>query len=93
MYISYIPLRSTILINGDLFAESNKSADQLFQDVLRRKDRADATRNALGVLHRFRFLFNLPCTIDRNIKKVHFSFIYTRMEGGGASGTMLNIKP
>lgn len=57
--------------------ESNKSADLLFQDVLRRKDRADATRNALGVLHRFKFLFNLPCSIERNIKKVwsHFGLL------------------
>ena len=49
---------------------SNKSADTLFKDVLGRKDRADATRNALGVLQRFKFLFNLPCNIDRNVKRV-----------------------
>ena len=60
------------LINFEffLFSGSNKSADMLFQDVLGRKDRADATINALGVLHRFKFLFNLPCSLDRNIKKV-----------------------
>ncbi len=55
-----------------LFLEANQAADGLFQDVLRRKDRADATRNALGVLHRFKFLFNLPCNLERNIKKVSY---------------------
>ena len=51
---------------------SNHAAEDLFQDVLRRKDRADATRNALGVLHRFKWLFNLPHTIDTNITKVMY---------------------
>ena len=55
---------------------SNHAAEDLFQDVLRRKDRADATRNALGVLHRFKWLFNLPHTIDTNITKVIY-FIVT----------------
>ena len=53
-----------------VLAEANNAAYSLFHDVLGRKDRADATRNALGVLHRFKFLFNLPCSIDRNIQKV-----------------------
>ena len=53
--------------------ESNDAADKLFHDVLNRKDKADATRNTLTVLHRFKFLFNLPLTIDRNIKKVILS--------------------
>ena len=53
-----------------MFLESNDAADKLFHDVLNRKDKADATRNTLAVLHRFKFLFNLPLTIDRNIKKV-----------------------
>ena len=50
--------------------ESNDAADKLFHDVLNRKDKADATRNTLAVLHRFKFLFNLPLTIERNIQKV-----------------------
>ena len=33
--------------------DSNKAAVALFHDVLGRKDRADATRNALGVLQRY----------------------------------------
>ena len=33
-------------------AEAKKEADQMFFDVLGRKDRADATRNALNVMNR-----------------------------------------
>ena len=51
-------------------SEANTAADVLFHDVLGRKDRADATRNALSVLSRFKFLFNLPCSMERNIKTV-----------------------
>lgn len=38
--------------------------------MLGRKDKADSTRNALNVLQRFKFLFNLPLNIERNIQKV-----------------------
>ena len=44
-------------------------ADQMFFDVLGRKDRADATRNALNVMNRFKFLFYLPANIEANIAK------------------------
>lgn len=50
-------------------------ADRLFDDVLRRKDEADGTRNALGVLQRFRFLFNLPAVIDKNIQKSDYDLV------------------
>ncbi len=41
-------------------AAAKKEADQMFFDVLGRKDRADATRNALNVMNRFDcgFFFN-----------------------------------
>ncbi|ELU12463.1 hypothetical protein CAPTEDRAFT_207105, partial [Capitella teleta] len=57
--------------------DANKAATTLFHDVLGRKDSADATRNALGVLHRFKFLFNLPCSMDRNIKKGDYDLVIT----------------
>lgn len=38
--------------------------------MLSRKEKADSTRNALSVLQRFRFLFNLPANIEKNIRKV-----------------------
>ena len=44
-------------------------ADQMFFEVLGRKDRADATRNALNVMNRFKFLFYLPANIEANIAK------------------------
>ncbi|KAK0425378.1 hypothetical protein QR680_009169 [Steinernema hermaphroditum] len=61
--------------------DSSATADQLFLDVLNRKDRADATRNALSILTRFRFIFFLPSAIDENLAKGEYSAIlndYTR---------------
>ncbi len=51
-------------------SDSVRQAEELFQGVLKCKSRADATRNALTVLQRYRFLFNLPKSIDNNIKNV-----------------------
>ena len=50
-------------------SQAKQEADRMFQDVLGRKDRADSTRNALNVLNRFRFLFNLPANIKANLAK------------------------
>jgi len=58
-----------------LLSEANKAAESVFDDVLGRKDRADATRNALSVLNRFKLLFYLPNTIEKNIEKVLMQFI------------------
>ncbi|KAL1502410.1 hypothetical protein ABEB36_007556 [Hypothenemus hampei] len=55
--------------------ESEHEARKLFDDVLNRKDRAEKTRNALNVLTRFRFLFCLPCAIDRNVKKGDYDIV------------------
>ena len=49
--------------------ESMSEANKLFEEVLSRRERADATRSALAVLQRFRFLFGLPGAIEKNIKK------------------------
>lgn len=38
--------------------------------MLDRKVKADASRNALTVLQRYRFLFSLPRSIEKNIKNV-----------------------
>lgn len=50
-------------------------AHKLFEGVLARRERADATRNALGVLQRFRFLFTLPVAIERNIKRGEYDAV------------------
>ena len=54
---------------------AKEEADRLFEDVLERKDRADGTRNALGVLQRFRFLFHLPTSLERNIQKADYDLV------------------
>lgn len=58
------------LLSLVVLIEANHAAEAVFDDVLGRKDRADATRNALGVLNRFKLLFYLPSTIEKNIQKV-----------------------
>ncbi|CAH1118597.1 unnamed protein product [Phaedon cochleariae] len=55
--------------------ESEREARKLFDDVLARKDRAEKTRNALSVLSRFKFLFCLPCVIERHIKKAEYDIV------------------
>jgi exocyst complex component 2 len=56
-------------------SESVLEANKLFDEVLARRDRADATRNALGVLQRFKFLFSLPVSIERNIRKGDYDVV------------------
>lgn len=55
--------------------EAKDEADRLFEDVLKRKDEADGTRNALGCLQRFRFLFHLPSSLDKNIQKADYDIV------------------
>lgn len=57
------------------FAVAKEEADRLFEDVLKRKDEADRTRNALGILQRFRFLFHLPSSLDKNIQKADYDLV------------------
>ncbi|CAB3404404.1 unnamed protein product [Caenorhabditis bovis] len=64
-----------------LIMESKIKAENVFADVLKRKDDADATRNALGVIVRFKFIFFLSSKIDENMKKDEYITIlndYTR---------------
>ena len=61
---------NTLIIIMSYGSGASKNAEGLFQDVLARKDDADRTRNALNVLQRFRFLFSLPQSIERNIHLV-----------------------
>lgn len=63
-------LRDQKIVQHSIFLESAKAGEGLFRDVLRCKTRADKTRSALTVLQRYRFLFNLPHTIEKNITNV-----------------------
>lgn len=64
----------------NLLIESNENAKTIFETVLHRKDRADSTRNALNVLNRFKFLFHLPITMERNIKKGDYEVVINDYE-------------
>ncbi|KAB1261699.1 Exocyst complex component 2 [Camelus dromedarius] len=64
----------------DVLNRASNTADTLFQEVLGRKDKADSTRNALNVLQRFKFLFNLPLNIERNIQKGDYDVVINDYE-------------
>ncbi|KAF4523334.1 hypothetical protein B566_EDAN013529 [Ephemera danica] len=54
---------------------SRGEALRLFQEVLTRRDKADATRNALSAMQRNRFLFSLPSQIERNSRKGDYDLV------------------
>ncbi|KAI7690361.1 Exocyst complex component 2 [Sarcoptes scabiei] len=54
---------------------ANESAHEIFDSIIVRKDKADSTRNALNVLQRYRFLFNLPSNIDRNMQRKEYDVV------------------
>uniref|UniRef100_H2ZFP8 Exocyst complex component 2 n=1 Tax=Ciona savignyi TaxID=51511 RepID=H2ZFP8_CIOSA len=55
--------------------EASENANTLFKTVLSCKDRADSIRNTLNVLQRFKFLFNLPLSIEKNILKGDYGVV------------------
>ncbi|XP_063373703.1 exocyst complex component 2 [Cydia amplana] len=62
--------------------ESIVLADSLFSEILARKENADRTREALLLLTRHKFLFQLPASIDKNIRKKEYDLVvndYTRV--------------
>ena len=59
---------------------AKQEADQMFCDVLGRKDRADATRNAINVMNRFKFFFFLPSNFEYNLAKGDFDRIIDEYE-------------
>ncbi len=69
----------TIKVEKSIEAAKIK-ADEMFFDVLGRKDRADATRNALNVMNRFKFLFYLPANIEANIAKEDYDRVIDEYE-------------
>ncbi|XP_069586852.1 exocyst complex component 2 isoform X2 [Ranitomeya imitator] len=71
---------STFFEAQDALAGASTTADTLFQEVLGRKDKADSTRNALNVLQRFKFLFNLPLNIEKNIQKGDYDVVINDYE-------------
>eukprot|EP00116_Pleurobrachia_bachei_P016102 sb/3476364/ len=55
--------------------ECNRRAAELFSSILDKKDKADRIRNALNVIERFRFLFGLPDSIDKNIANKAYDIV------------------
>ncbi|XP_014227604.1 exocyst complex component 2 [Trichogramma pretiosum] len=55
--------------------KSMGDANQLFNEVLARRERADATRNALAVMQRYKFLFCMPVNIEKNMKNGNYDLI------------------
>ncbi|OWR47027.1 Exocyst complex component 2 [Danaus plexippus plexippus] len=55
--------------------ESITLADSLFSEILTRKENADKTREALSLLTRHKFLFQLPASIDKNIRKKEYDLV------------------
>ncbi|CAM9217144.1 unnamed protein product, partial [Lampetra fluviatilis] len=75
-----MPVRDTPAMRHRHGLQASGCADTLFQEVLSRKDNADATRNALSVLQRFKFLFNLPLSIDRSVHKGDYDVVINDYE-------------
>lgn len=63
--------------------ESITLADGLFSEILARKESAEQTREALTLLTRHKFLFQLPAAIDKNIQRKEYDLVvndYTRVK-------------
>ncbi|XP_072935687.1 exocyst complex component 2 [Epargyreus clarus] len=63
--------------------ESIQLANSLFSEILSRKENADKTREALSLLTRHKFLFQLPASIDKNIRRKEYDLVvndYTRVK-------------
>lgn len=58
-----------------LTLESIDASHTLFNEVLARREKADSSRIALSVLNRYKFLFCLPNSIERNAKRDEFDII------------------
>lgn len=77
----------------ELLRASTRNAESLFEGVLKCKSRADATRNALTVLQRYRFLFNLPKSIEKNIRNGEYDIVTNDYERAKSlfAGTQVKV--
>ena len=60
----------------------NEQTQKIFSGALQRKDESDSTRNALNVLGRFSFIFNLPKSIQTNLSLGKYDIIIKDYELG-----------
>lgn len=61
-------------LHGAEITETLYEASSIFEQILRRKESSDSMRTSLSILHKFRFLFNLPAQIEHNVKAVTINF-------------------
>ncbi|OTF74511.1 exocyst complex component 2-like protein [Euroglyphus maynei] len=59
----------------DYIKSANDEAHAIFDNIISRKDDADSMRNALNVLQRYRFLFNLPSNIDKSMQRKDYDVV------------------
>ena len=59
----------------DCIKVASSEAHSIFDNIISRKDKSDSTRNALNVLQRYRFLFNLPSNIDKSMQKKDYDVV------------------
>ncbi|KAK4474438.1 hypothetical protein MN116_001593 [Schistosoma mekongi] len=48
---------------------------RLFEDILQRRNKGDSIKNAISVMQRYQFLFNLPHAIRTNISKGDYNLV------------------
>lgn len=75
--------KASLLTLQTAIEDSIKLSDTLFSEILLRKEKADKTRAALTLLTRHKFLFQLPSSIDSNIKKKEYDLVvndYSRVK-------------
>lgn len=67
---------SDLTVKIDEYIKSaNEEAHAIFDNIISRKDDADSMRNALNVLQRYRFLFNLPSNIDKSMQRKDYDVV------------------
>ena len=83
------PIKEDPLMNADhisrlcdKLAVLNEQTQNMFSGALQRKDESDSTRNALNVLGRFSFIFNLPKSIGDNLNLGKYDIIIKDYELG-----------
>jgi len=56
----------------NLIEEISRIAHSMYDTDLARKDYSDTIRNALNVIQRYKFIFHLPQTIERSVKREEY---------------------
>lgn len=63
------------MVYNIIILESISISNNLFTDVLSRREKADATRAALLALSRYKFLFCLPNSVGKSAKREEYDIV------------------